>query len=101
MTLNITREQMFLDLNNHLTGSLKSMTCSCETSLEPDASYIEFRSWTNLKGEKTQLCIPGRVYIQAYNNHGTSRPLNWILEAEAKGNTTLLERIWKYIKDIN
>ena len=100
LTLSITREQMLTDINDYLTGRLESMTCSCETSLQPNASYIEINKWTNLKGEVVQLCIPGHAYIQGYRNHQTSIAPDWILDMEARGNSTFVERFWKYIKDI-
>lgn len=97
MQLNITMERMLLDINNYLTGQLESATCSGSYSFDPNEYYVECKNWKKADGSIAPLIIKGSVYIQAYNNYGTSKPIDW----GGKMHPTFVERFWKYIKGLD
>ena len=99
LILTISRETMLKEINLYLTGVLESITCSCAHDIDYEA-YYEFPNWTTKNGEIKTLLLSGAEIAEGYRNYNKAIPIGIIVRAEAKGNTTIVPRFYKYIKDI-
>jgi len=97
MTINVTKEQMIKDINNHLTGMVESATCGCAEPLK-EGNYRFLRNYKKTNGEILDMYVPHTCLIEGYHNYGTSRLPSHLVEKLF--NDDLLIRVWSHLKGI-
>jgi hypothetical protein len=98
INLNITREKMIVDINNHLTGLAENITCSGAYSMEP-GNYRFLTGYKGLDGIPVNISIKHTDILEGYHNYNTSI-LPKFLKEKLKDDAALI-RLWSHIKDIN
>lgn len=97
VTINVNREQMIMDINDHLTGMVESATCSGAERLQ-EGNYRFLRSYKKTNGDVLDMYVPHTCLIEGYHNHGTSKLPSHLVEKLF--NDDLLVRVWSHLKGI-
>jgi len=98
LTLNVTREQMIIDINDHLTGLAENITCSGAYPME--AGFYRFLTgYKGLDGVPVNINISNTDILEGYHNYGKAT-LPKFLKEKLKDDAALL-RVWSHIKNID
>lgn len=97
MKLEISKEDMIVDINDHLTGLLESWTCGLSEPFDASKNYILFKDWVKPDGTVAKLVVPGSIFVEAWKNCGEAILPKFF---ETASSSTFVERLWKKIKNI-
>lgn len=97
ITLDISRDKMVIDINNHLTGLAENITCGGAYPMEA-GNYRFLTGYKGLDGIPVNISIKHTDILEGYHNHGKA-VLPKFLKEKLKDDAAL-SRVWSHIKDL-
>lgn len=97
MIIEISKQQMMIDINYHCCGIFERLTYGGEIEL-PTGKITLLKNYTTLTGTKSNLVVPSYVIAQSYILYGKAKLCEYmanLLDTDEK-----LCRVWRIIKDI-